>query len=218
MTNPQRPIRSSCRRSKQGRGKPEYSRVLFLVGVFFALITASAAGQEPVRGQASRFALVIGNSDYRYVENLPNTVNDASDIGEKLSELGYQVDLQLNGDLGAMTRAISGWIRRLSAERSSEGFFWYAGHGIQVGGENYLLPVDIDAEDEAGIVYGSYPLGRLLLSLEQTAKNKLNVVVLDACRDNPFQNLAGGSRGLSRGFVTVEHPPQDIFIMFSTAP
>jgi formylglycine-generating enzyme required for sulfatase activity len=78
--------------------------------------------------------------------------------------------------------------------------------------------VDINAEDEAGIVYGAYPLGRLLLSLEQTAKNKLNMVVLDACRDNPFKNLAGGSRGLSRGFVTVEHPPQDIFIMFSTAP
>jgi formylglycine-generating enzyme required for sulfatase activity len=61
-------------------------------------------------------------------------------------------------------------------------------------------------------------LGRLLLSLEQTARNKLNVVVLDACRDNPFKNLPGGSRGLSRGFVTVEHPPQDIFVMFSTSP
>ncbi|MDR1319262.1 MAG: caspase family protein, partial [Treponema sp.] len=169
-------------------------------------------------GLPGRFALVIGNSDYQYVDNLPNTANDASDIAEKLSSLGYSVDLQLNGDLGAMTRAAAAWIRRLSGEESNEGFFWYAGHGIQVGGENYLLPVDINAEDEAGIVYGAYPLGRLLLSLEQSAKNKLNVVILDACRDNPFKNLRGGSRGLSRGFVTVEHPPQDIFIMFSTAP
>ncbi|MDR3160079.1 MAG: caspase family protein, partial [Spirochaetaceae bacterium] len=168
-------------------------------------------------GPAGRFALVIGNSDYLHVDNLPNTANDASDIAEKLSSLGYDVALRLNTDFGAMTRAVGDWIRRLSAEGSSEGFFWYAGHGVQVGGENYLLPVDINAGDEAGIVYGAYPLGRLLLSLEQTARNKLNVVVLDACRDNPFKNLAGGSRGLARGFVTVEHPPQDIYIMFSTA-
>jgi formylglycine-generating enzyme required for sulfatase activity len=128
------------------------------------------------------------------------------------------VDLRLNADLAAMARSIGAWIDLLAADASSEGFFWYAGHGIQAAGENYLLPVDIEAGDEAGIVYGSYPLGRLLLSLEGTAKNKLNLVVLDACRDNPFKNLAGGSRGLSRGFVTVERPPPDIFIMFSTAP
>jgi formylglycine-generating enzyme required for sulfatase activity len=184
----------------------------FLVWVF--AVSAAAAGQE----SAGRFALVIGNSEYQYVDNLPNTANDASDMAEKLSSLGYQVDLQLNVDFGAMTRAVGGWMRRLSGERSSEGFFWYAGHGVQAAGENYLLPVDINAEDEADIVYGAYPLGRLLLSLEQTARNKLNVVILDACRDNPFRNLSGGSRGLSRGFATVEHPPQDIFIMFSTAP
>jgi formylglycine-generating enzyme required for sulfatase activity len=187
--------------------------VIFLVCVFLAV-----AGYAEDTRPAPRFALVIGNSDYQYVDNLPNTANDASDMAEKLSSLGYDVDLRLNAGFGAMTRAVGEWMRRLSAEQSSEGFFWYAGHGVQVAGENYLLPVDINAEDEAGIVYGAYPLGRLLLSLEQTAKNKLNLVVLDACRDNPFKNLAGSSRGLSRGFGTVEHPPQDIFIMFSTAP
>ena len=188
-------------------------RALLAVGIFLV----SLGYAEDTR-TAGRFALVIGNGDYQYVDNLPNTANDASDIAENLSSIGYGVDLRLNTDFGAMTRAIGEWIHRLSAEQSSEGFFWYAGHGVQVSGENYLLPVDINAEDEAGIVYRAYPLGRLLLSLEQTAGNKLNVVVLDACRDNPFKNLAGGSRGLSRGFVTVEHPPQDIFIMFSTAP
>jgi formylglycine-generating enzyme required for sulfatase activity len=188
-------------------------RIFFLVCVFLV-----SGGRAENLWAAERFALVIGNSDYQHVDNLPNTANDASDIAEKLLSLGYDVDLRLNTGFGDMTRAVGEWIRRLSAEQSSEGFFWYAGHGVQVAGENYLLPVDINAEDEAGIVYGAYPLGRLLLSLEQTAKNKLNVVVLDACRDNPFKNLAGGSRGLSRGFVTVEHPPQDIFIMFSTAP
>jgi formylglycine-generating enzyme required for sulfatase activity len=187
-------------------------------GVFFLCLflglAVYAAAQEP----APRYALVIGNGAYQHLDNLSNTVNDASDIAAKLSALGYRVELQINCDFAAMTQAAGAWIRRLSADSSSEGFFWYAGHGVQVSGENYLLPVDIDAEDEAAIVYSSYPLGRLLLSLEQTAKNKLNVVVLDACRDNPFKNLSGSGRGLSRGFVTVEYPPQDIFVMFSTAP
>jgi formylglycine-generating enzyme required for sulfatase activity len=187
-------------------------------GVFFLCLFLGLAVYAVAQEPAPRHALVIGNGAYRHLDNLPNTVNDASDIAAKLSALGYRVDLQINGDLAGMIRTVGAWIRRLSADGSSEGFFWYAGHGVQVSGENYLLPVDIDAEDEAAVVYGSYPLGRLLLSLEQTAKNKLNVVVLDACRDNPFKNLAGSSRGLSRGFVTVEHPPQDIFIMFSTAP
>ncbi len=184
---------------------------LFFLGLFFSV---------PAVLQASgpRYALVIGNGGYRHVDSLPNTVNDASDIAKKLSELGYSVEVLFDSDLAGMSRAVSAWIRQLSTDRASEGFFWYAGHGIQAAGENYLLPVDINAEDEVGIVYGSYPLGRILLSLEQTARNKLNVVVLDACRDNPFKNLPGGSRGLSRGFTTVEHPPQDIFVMFSTSP
>ncbi|GHV88048.1 hypothetical protein AGMMS50267_04080 [Spirochaetia bacterium] len=190
--------------------------MIFVVNFCFLFAVSNLSAEDAQ--QPPRYALVIGNSDYRHVERLPNTANDAADIAAGLSALGYTVDLQLNAGLADMTRAISGWVRQLSAGRSNEGFFWYAGHGVQVAGENYLLPVDVDADDEAGIMYGSYPLGRLLISLEQTAKNKLNVVILDACRDNPFKNISGGSRGLTRGFLTVEHPPQDLFIMFSTAP
>jgi len=189
-----------------------------LVKVFLFLLSLWVSVPAISQTLGPRYALVIGNGAYRHVDALANTVNDASSIAKKLLELGYKVDLIIDSDLANMSRAVSAWIRQLSTDRASEGFFWYAGHGMQVSGENYLLPVDINAEDEAGIVYGSYPLGRLLLSLEQTARNKLNVVVLDACRDNPFKNLPGGSRGLSRGFVTVEHPPQDIFVMFSTSP
>jgi formylglycine-generating enzyme required for sulfatase activity len=184
----------------------------------FLLAAALPATAQEEAGEQRRYALVIGNSAYRHVDGLPNTARDASDIAEKIGALGFSVDLRLDSDLAGMTRSIGAWMQRLSTDRASEGFFWYAGHGVQVAGENYLLPVDIEADDEAAVMYGSYPLGRLLLSLEQTARNKLNVVVLDACRDNPFKNLSGGSRGLSRGFVTVENPPQDIFIMFSTSP
>jgi formylglycine-generating enzyme required for sulfatase activity len=191
-------------------------RSAFRLLVFF--LAFGFAGGIAAQETGTRYALIIGNGDYRRVDHLPNTANDASAIAAKLETLGYAVDLRLNTSLAEMTGAVGDWVRRLSLDRSREGFFWYAGHGVQVAGENYLLPVDIEADDEAGIIYSSYPLGRLLLSLEQTARNKLNMVVLDACRDNPFKNLPGGSRGLSRGFVTVEHPPQDVFIMFSTAP
>jgi hypothetical protein len=86
-----------------------------------------------------------------------------------------------------MTRSAGAWIRRLSAEPAGEGFFWYADHGVQAAGENYLLPVDIDAEDEAALIYGSYPL-------EQTVRNKLNLVVLDACRAGTAGPFSTGER------------------------
>jgi formylglycine-generating enzyme required for sulfatase activity len=170
--------------------------------------------QEPNR----RYALVIGNGAYARIESLINPVNDAEDIAAKLRDLGFQVDLRLNLENAGMGRAITDYLGRLSTNSDNEGFFWYAGHGVQIDGENYLVPVDIAAQDKTDLIYGSYPLNRLLQSLEQTAHNKLNVVILDACRENPFRTIAGSSRGLSRGLVTVEHPPQDLFMMFSTAP
>ncbi|MFP3042240.1 SUMF1/EgtB/PvdO family nonheme iron enzyme [Treponema primitia] len=172
----------------------------------------------PAQETNRRYALVIGNSAYQHVDQLVNPANDAADIAAKLRSLGFQVDLRLNALNADMGRAIADYTRQLSVNNNNEGFFWYAGHGLQINGENYLLPVDIDAQDDVAVMYNSYPLNRLLLSLEQNARNKLNVVVLDACRDNPFRNLSGGRRGISRGLGTVEHPPQDLFIMFSTAP
>jgi formylglycine-generating enzyme required for sulfatase activity len=186
----------------------------------FRIISAALflAGAILFAQEDRRYALVIGNSGYRHVEKLANPGNDAADIAAKLRSLGYQTELRLDTSNEELGRAVGDYLRRLSSHSDNEGFFWYAGHGVQINGENYLLPVDIDAGDNAGIIYGSYPLNRLLLALEETARNKVNVVVLDACRDNPFQSGPGGTRGLSRGLSTVEHPPQDLFIMFSTAP
>jgi tetratricopeptide (TPR) repeat protein len=183
---------------------------------FLAILVLLAA---PLFAQQEnrRFALVIGNGNYRNVEALANPVNDAQDIAAGLRRLGYQVDLMLNLGNADMGRAIDDYVRRLAGNAQNEGFFWYAGHGVQLEGENYLLPVDINAKDNVDIMYGSYPLNRLLLSFEQTARNKLNVVVLDACRNNPFRNMAGGGRSPGRGLTVVNNLPQDLFILFSTA-
>jgi tetratricopeptide (TPR) repeat protein len=177
------------------------------------LITPLLLAAEPNR----RFALVIGNSRYQYVEKLTNPENDATDVAAKLRKLGYQTELKLNVGNAEMGRAIADYVRRLAFSHDNEGFFWYAGHGVQLNGENYLLPVDIDAEDDVAIQYGSYPLNRLIDSFEQIARNKVNVVFLDACRNNPFRNATGGRRGVSRGLAVVENIPPDLFILFSTS-
>jgi uncharacterized caspase-like protein len=174
--------------------------VLFLLPVF-------AANAVP-----QRYALVIGNSNYTRIEKLRTPANDAADIAAALTKLGYKVELKLNVGIDQMERAVIDFTDRLALDRDNEGFFWYAGHGVQVEGENYLLPVDVQAERISQVRRAAYSLTELLKGLE-SARNKVNVVVLDACRNNP---LPAESRSLSRG-LSAAPVIQDTFIMFSTA-
>jgi tetratricopeptide (TPR) repeat protein len=176
--------------------------LFFIVGVF-------AMAQN-------RFALVIGNGNYRNIERLTNPVNDATDIAAKLRALGYQVDLKTNIGNADMSRAINDYIQRLARNNNNEGFFWFAGHGVQIDGENFLLPIDVDSTDDVSVKYSSYPVNRLIESFERISKNKINIVVLDACRNNPFRNLPGGNRSLSRGLSVISHLPPDLFVIYST--
>jgi formylglycine-generating enzyme required for sulfatase activity len=181
------------------------SVVLFLALVF--------AGWAQTGG--SRYALVIGNADYRNVGKLTNPVNDAKDIAAALQRLGYQVDLQLDVDQGKMIDAIDTHVRRLSANRESEGFFWFAGHGVQICDENYLLPVDVAINSERRVQSSAYSLNDLLMSFEE-AHNRVNIMILDACRNNPLPATARS--GANRGLAVVNDVPTDLFVMFSTAP
>jgi hypothetical protein len=174
--------------------------VLFLLPVF------------SVKADPRRYALVIGNSNYAGIEKLRTPVNDATDIAEALKRLGYNVDLRLNMGINQMESAVIGFTDRLALDRENEGFFWYAGHGVQVEGENYLLPVDIQVERVAQVRRAAYSLTDILRGLEG-ARNKVNVVVLDACRNNP---LPAENRSLSRG-LSAAPVIQDTFVMFSTA-
>ncbi|MCL2181170.1 MAG: SUMF1/EgtB/PvdO family nonheme iron enzyme [Treponema sp.] len=171
----------------------------------------------PVIFAQHRFALVIGNSNYTTVERLANPANDAADVASSLRTLGYQVDLQVNVNNAAMGRAIGAFIQRLSGDRNNEGFFWFAGHGVQMNGENYLLPVDVDSTNDVSARYSSYPVNRLVDELNLNARNKVNIVVLDACRNNPFRNNPSGHRNLSRGLAALQDLPPDLVIIYSTA-
>jgi tetratricopeptide (TPR) repeat protein len=186
-----------------------FKKACVCVSLYFFVSLAGVFAQN-------RYALVIGNGNYAKIENLANPVNDATDIASKLHSLGYQVVLKTNIGNAEMARSINDYVQRLSLNHNNEGFFWYAGHGMQLGGENYLLPIDVENTDDVAVKYSSYPVNRLIDSFEQTAGNKVNVVVLDACRNNPFINMPGRSRSFSRGLTVINNLPPDLFVLYST--
>jgi hypothetical protein len=159
-----------------------------------------------------KFALVIGNGNYTNTTKLNNPVNDANDMAAALQGLGFTVDRVLNGTQDQMVNAIMQLKRRLSASRNSYGFLFYAGHGVQSAGENFLIPVDANIPTENFLRNRSVSVQEMLDELND-AGNEFNVVVLDACRNNPFSWARSGSRGLT----VVGSQPADSIIVFATA-
>jgi len=158
-----------------------------------------------------KHALVIGNANYTGISSLRNPVNDANDMETALRGLGFTVEKVLNGNLIQMETAIQNLKRRLDGSRNSYGFFFYAGHGVQSNGENYLIPVDASTIlSEGHLRQRAVSLQTLLDNLSE-AGNELNIVVLDACRDNPFGWNRSGLRGLS----VVSRAPTGTIVMYA---
>ena len=135
---------------------------------------------------AKRYALVIGIDEYYYANaNSTNAVNDVRDITRTLRKFGYEVDLRIDVDFASMYKAIDDFIGKLKADKDSEGFFWFGGHGIQIEGINYLLPADVDFSTTTSTQVSSFSVASLFQMLE-LAGNKINLVFLDAGRTTPF--------------------------------
>ena len=170
-----------------------------------------------VAQRQGRKALVIGNAAYEE-DALANPVNDANDIAEALRSLGFEVTLRTNLDLRAMDEAIDAFNRQL---RSGEvGLFYYAGHGVQVAGENYLIPLRAKLARQADVKYDAVPLGKILNAME-ASETQVNILIIDACRDNPFyRRWRSGHRGsaLKRGLASIKIPPTGTIVAFSTSP
>jgi formylglycine-generating enzyme required for sulfatase activity len=157
-----------------------------------------------------KVALVVGNRLYQYGV-LNNTVNDAEDVAAVLRKMGFEVIFRKNLNHRQMNQAIYSFKKRLS-ETKGIGFFYFAGHGARVVGTNYLLPIDNDkiiSEDD--LQYEAVD-ARKVLNAMQDARNNLNIIVLDACRDNPY-SVAG--RSLKRGLDKM-NPPSGSIIAFAT--
>jgi uncharacterized caspase-like protein len=163
-------------------------------------------------GTQAKYALVIGNSNYTELGRLRNPVNDADDMAAALAELGFNVDKVLDGDLNTMESAVMRLKNRLSASANTYGFFFYAGHGVQSNGVNYLIPIGANIPGENYLRTRAVSVQTVLDELND-ASNDLNVVVLDACRDNPFNWGRSGIRGLT----VISAQPADSIVVYATS-
>ncbi|MGC9313924.1 MAG: caspase family protein, partial [Sediminispirochaetaceae bacterium] len=145
---------------------------------------------------AERFALVIGNSNYTSISPLRNPANDAEDITGTLRSIGFEVDVLLDADLRSMREAVRSLGDRLTVNKDSVGLFFYAGHGVQSGGENYLIPLGADIRTDKDLPYEALNANYILDYLNE-AGSSFNMIILDACRDNPFSTFRSAGRGLA---------------------
>ena len=177
------------------------------------VITYQGNNPTPVFND-KRIAFVIGNSHYSNSEmNLANPENDAKDVAEKLKGLGFEVVLKLDATLEDMDRELTSFGQK--AKEYDVAMFYYAGHGIQSKGVNYLIPTNIDNLAEDNMKYKCVDMERVLDVMEDS-KCKLKIVILDACRNDPLSrrwHRSAGTRGLS-----LMNAPTGTIISFSTAP
>jgi formylglycine-generating enzyme required for sulfatase activity/uncharacterized caspase-like protein len=157
-----------------------------------------------------RIALVIGNASYS-VSPLTNPVNDARDIAAALRGVGFDVTLRENINQRQMVEEILAFGKKLRS--GGVGLFYFAGHGIQVGGRNFLVPIGAKIEREEDVEFEAVDAGRVLAELAK-ADNNLNIIVLDACRNNPF---ARSFRSASQGLAYMSAPSGTV-VAYSTAP
>ncbi len=178
-----------------------------------AAVLMLAAGQAALAAANERIALVIGNAAYPDIP-LANPVNDARLIAGALRSQGFTVIETLDAGENAMKLAIKDFGNRLKAAQGAAiGLLYYAGHGVQVQGENYLIPVDAQIEDEGDVDIYAINANAILRTLED-ARNGLNIVILDACRNNPFTR---SFRAATRGLATMSAPTGTL-IAYSTSP
>jgi len=144
---------------------------------------------------------------------LKNPANDAADLAASLKGLGLKVTLLMNANRKAMNQAIVAFREALAADRQSEGVFFFAGHGVQAKGVNYLIPVGADIQAEVDLEDEAVSAQKVLGSLEE-ARNRVNLVILDACRDNPLPSTL---RSSARGLAVVTTAPPETLILYSTA-
>ncbi len=188
------------------------SRLRALVVAFAVLLLAAppAAAQ-----QGARVALVMGVGAYQAIPPLANPTNDARALAEQLTRLGFDTDLVLDPDRGAMEQAV----RRLGqrAVGAEAALFFYAGHALEFGGRNWLLPVTTDVRNDRDLRFEALDLESVLAQLESA---RVSIVLLDGCRDNPFRlRLASATRGIATGpGLTPVRAAVGTLIAFATAP
>jgi len=186
-----------------------FNKALIFLGCFF-VFAFNTLGYSAEASQERRVALVVGNAKYE-ASPLTNPTNDSADVAAKLKGYGFDVVYRENLKI----RQIGSMLREFKSKLSpgATALVFYAGHGLQVRGENYFPVVDADIQSEEDIQNQSIGLKQVMDILEE-AKTRTNIVLLDACRNNPFERK---TRSLSRGLASV-NAPSGTMIAYSTRP
>ena len=173
------------------------------------------AGMTQAAVAERRVALIVGNSAYSGVPALANPANDAADLATRLGALGFDVRNGTNLDVASFDQAVREFARTL--EGADVALFYYAGHGMQASGENYLLPVDARFDDLSGLKRQAVALSDVMEEMQSRARTAL--VFIDACRDNPLaDSLRAKTRAVSRGLARVDVAAKNTLVVFATSP
>jgi tetratricopeptide (TPR) repeat protein len=173
---------------------------------------------EAYKGE-KRYALIIGNSNYsKELGMLKNPVNDATDIATELRQSEFEVQLLTNATYIQIREAVRKFHDKLTngPKDQTVGLFYYAGHGVQYQDENYLVPIDANVQFEDDIVRMCFPVQKMVLSNMERSNSRMNIVILDACRNNPFPS-ATRSLGSQTGLADMKRA-RGSFIAYATAP
>lgn len=178
---------------------------LLLVGVLFFAYSTNAQAPLDVR-----VALVIGNAAYKNVPALANATNDAKSMSSVLRKLGFNVIEVVDGDKAQMVKAIA-QMQTLLQGKQAVGMLYYAGHGLQLDWRNYMVPVDAKLSQASDIATQTVNIENVIDTMKRSA-TRMNIIVLDACRDNPFSGKASG-----KGLAQLDAPP-GTYLAFATSP
>ncbi|UWU79857.1 caspase family protein [Bradyrhizobium huanghuaihaiense] len=192
-----------------------------LVGSLFGFacgpVSAQVAPVQPaptaLQGPEQRVALVIGNSNYQNAPQLANPDNDAQSMAQFLNSAGFEVVSATDLGQNDMLRVVQDFSAKVSARGpNTVAMVYYAGHGVQLAGENYLVPVDAKVSSQTELVNNSVRLVDVMSTLE-TIPSRMRIVILDACRNNPFPSVNDAGRGLA-----IVDAPNGSIVGYSTAP
>jgi uncharacterized caspase-like protein len=180
----------------------------------------SIAGSQGFASEqdVKRFALVIGNKNY-VTAPLKNSVNDANDIADSLTEMGFRVSLLKDSNLLDLTDNVQQFYSdvKRDAHKNKLALIYYAGHAIQVNHQNYIVPLGMQFESYPQFISGLYKIDSLFTEINKL-NDLQNIIILDACRDNPFENsFIAGNGNMSSGLAPIK-APSNTMIAFATEP
>src|ERR1700716_2853843 len=187
------------------------------VSLVLAVTAALLALAAPAHAE-KRVALVIGNNDYRYVPKLQKAVNDARTMGDTLKQLGFTVMVAENQTRAAFSQTLLAFDKAVDAGDTA--FFFYAGHGFEIAGQNFLLPTDVPAasEGQEELVRDASVLADRIIERLQNKKVRTPILVFDACRNNPFERRGTRAVAGGGGLAPMTQLPEGVFSVFSAGP